>query len=83
MATNLALDDKLLEEAVKVGGKATKKDTVTEALQEYIGRRKQARIADLFGTIDYDPKYDYKKQRRRRPTWWNGFAQQVRRSRTS
>jgi Arc/MetJ family transcription regulator len=66
MATNLALDNKLLEEALKVGGRATKKETVTEALQEYIGRRKQARIAELFGTIDYDPKYDYKKQRRRR-----------------
>ncbi len=65
MATNLALDNKLLEEALRVGGKATKKDTVTEALQEYIGRRKQARVADLFGTIEYDPKYDYKKQRRR------------------
>ena len=65
MATNLALDNKLLEEALRVGGKATKKDTVTEALQEYIGRRKQARIADLFGTVGYDPKYDYKKQRRR------------------
>ena len=66
MATNLALDDALLEEALRIGGKTTKKDTVTEALQEYIGRRKQARVADLFGTIDYDPKYDYKKQRRRR-----------------
>lgn len=66
MATNLALDDKLLDEALKIGGRATKRETVTEALQEYIGRRKQARIAELFGTIDYDPKYDYKKQRRRR-----------------
>jgi Arc/MetJ family transcription regulator len=66
MATNLALDDKLLEEALKIGGKATKKDTVTEALQEYIGRRKQARITDMFGTVEYDPRYDYKKQRRRR-----------------
>lgn len=65
MATNLALDNKLLDEAFKVGGRATKKDTVTEALQEYIGRRKQARVADLFGTIDYDQTYDYKKQRRR------------------
>ena len=65
MATNLALDDTLLAEAVRVGGKATKKATVTEALQEYIGRRKQARIIDLFGAIDYDPKYDYKTQRRR------------------
>ena len=66
MATNLALDDKLLEEALRIGGKATKKDTVTEALQEYIDRRKQARIVELFGTIDYDAAYDYKKQRRRR-----------------
>lgn len=65
MATNLALDDTLLDEAVRVGGKATKKATVTEALQEYIGRRKQARITEVFGTVDYDPKYDYKKQRRR------------------
>ena len=66
MATNLALDDRLLEEALKIGGKATKKDTVTEALQEYISRRKQARVTALFGTIDFDPKYDYKKQRRKR-----------------
>ena len=66
MASNLALDQTLLEEALKIGGKATKTETVTEALQEYIGRRKQARIAELFGTIDYDPKYDYKQQRRRR-----------------
>ena len=66
MATNLALDDRLLAEALKIGGRATKKDTVTEALREYISRRKQARVTDLFGAIDYDPTYDYKKQRRRR-----------------
>ncbi len=66
MATNLALDDRLLDEAVRIGGHRTKKETVTEALTEYINRRKQARVVDLFGTIEYDPKYDYKKQRRRR-----------------
>ena len=66
MATNLALDDQLLEEALKIGGKATKKETVTEALQEYINRRKQAGVLDLFGSVEYEPKYDYKKQRRRR-----------------
>ena len=65
MATNLALDDGLLDEALKIGGRATKKDTVTEALQEYIARRKQARLTDLFGTVDYDRAYDYKKQRGR------------------
>ena len=66
MATNLALDDRLLEEAVKIGGKTTKKAAVTEALEEYIARRKQARVADLFGTLDFDPKYNYKAQRKRR-----------------
>jgi Arc/MetJ family transcription regulator len=65
MATNLAIDDRLLEEAQRVGGHRTKKATVTEALQEYIQRRRQAKILDLFGTIEFDPKYDYKKQRRR------------------
>lgn len=66
MATNLALDDRLLEEALRIGGRATKRETVTEALQEYINRRKQATVVELFGSVDYDPKYDYKKQRRRR-----------------
>ena len=65
MPTNLAIDDELLEEALRVGGHRTKKATVTEALQEYIQRRKQAEILDLFGQIDYDPEYDYKKQRSR------------------
>jgi Arc/MetJ family transcription regulator len=65
MPTNLAIDDQLLEEARRVGGQRTKKATVTEALEEYIQRRKQARILKLFGTVEFDPKYDYKKQRRR------------------
>lgn len=63
MATNLAIDDSLIEEARKVGGHRTKKATVTEALQEYILRRKQAKVVSLFGSVEYDPKYDYKKQR--------------------
>jgi len=65
MATNLAIDDELLNEALRVGGQRTKKDTVTQALQEYVQRRKQARILDLFGKVDFDAKYDYKRQRRR------------------
>jgi Arc/MetJ family transcription regulator len=65
MATNLAIDDRLLEEAQQIGGHRTKKATVTEALEEYIQRRKQARILELFGTVEFDPKYDYKKQRRK------------------
>ena len=65
MATNLAIDDRLLNEAVRVGGQRTKKNTVTQALEEYVQRRKQARILDLFGKVDFDPKYGYKRQRRR------------------
>ena len=63
MATKLAIDDRLLDEALRLGGQRTKKDTVTEALREYIQRRKQAMMPDLFGKIDFDPKYDYKRQR--------------------
>ena len=66
MATNLAIDDGLLEEARRVGGLKTKKATVTEALKEYIQRRKQQHVVGLFGKIDLDPQYDYKSQRRRR-----------------
>ena len=66
MATNLAIDDALLEEARRIGGQKTKRATVTDALNEYIQRRKQQRIVELFGTIDVDPQYNYKAQRRRR-----------------
>ena len=66
MATNLAIDEKILDEALRVGGHSTKKATVTEALLEYIQRRKQGHIVALFGKIDVDPSYDYKKQRRRK-----------------
>lgn len=66
MATNLAIDDRLLEDARRIAGLRTKKETVTQALIEFIGRRKQARILELFNTVPYDPRYDYKKQRRRK-----------------
>ncbi len=64
MATNLALDDKLIDEARHVGGHITKKEAVTAALREYIQRRKQMEILRHFGTVDFDPAYDYKKARR-------------------
>jgi hypothetical protein len=65
MATNLAIDDKLLEEARIVGKHATKKAVVNEALAEYIQRRKQAEIIKLFHSVEYDQDYDYKKQRQK------------------
>jgi hypothetical protein len=65
MATNLAIDDELIVEAQAIGGARTKKAVVTEALKEYIQRRKQVQIISLFGKVDYDPDYDYKKTRSR------------------
>lgn len=65
MPTNLALDDRLIDEARRVGKHKTKKEAVSAALQEYIDRHKQREILKLFGAIDYDPKYDYKKTRKR------------------
>jgi Arc/MetJ family transcription regulator len=66
MATNLAIDDRLLCEAVRVGKRSTKRETVNEALREYIDRRKRLKALDLFGTIDFDPRYDYKAERKKR-----------------
>jgi len=66
MPTNLALDDRLIAEAQKLGGHRTKKATVNAALDEYIQRRKQLKIISLFGTVDFDPSYDYKRERRYR-----------------
>ncbi len=63
MATNLAIDDKLIEEAKRIGNHRTKRAAVTAALDEYIQRRKQMEIVHLFGTIDYRDDYDYKKNR--------------------
>jgi len=65
MATNLAIDDKLITDAKKAGHHKTKKEAVTTALKEYIARKKQAEIIEMFGTINFDPNYDYKKARSR------------------
>ena len=65
MATNLAIDPELLERAVAVSGERTKTAAVTRALEEFIARRQQAKIVELFGTLDWDPDYDYKAERSR------------------
>ncbi len=66
MATNLGLDDRLVEEARRAGGHRTKREAVNSALDEYVKRRKRLKVLELFGTIDFDPSYDYKTERHRK-----------------
>ena len=65
MATNLAIDDALITDAVRLGGHKSKKAAVTAALESYIRHYRQQEILELFGAVDYDPDYDYKAQRKR------------------
>ncbi len=65
MATNLQLDDTLIRQAVELGKHRTKRAAVTHALEEYVRHLEQQRMISLFGTVDFDPDYDYKKQRTR------------------
>ncbi len=66
MPTNLQIDDRLLAKAQKAGGFKSKKDTVNQALTEFLGRREQYAISSLFGTVDFAPGYDHKKLRANR-----------------
>jgi hypothetical protein len=66
MATNLALDPKLIDRALKISGEKTKKAAVTRALQEFIARRSQKRLIELMGKLHWDDSYDYKAERSRR-----------------
>jgi len=65
IATNLSVDPELIERAREVSGERTKKAAVTKALQEFIARREQKRVLDLFGQLEWDAAYDYKAERQR------------------
>ena len=65
MATNLSLDPDLLDRALEVSGEKTKKAAVTRALQEFIARREQKKLADLFGKLEWNDNFDYKRERSR------------------
>lgn len=65
MATNLSIDPVLIERALEVSGERTKKAAVTKALQEFIARRRQKRLLDLFGKLEWDSSYNYKAERAR------------------
>jgi hypothetical protein len=66
MATNLQIDPKLIEDVLELSGERTKKAAVTRALEEFIARRRQKRLLDLMGKLEWDPAYDYKSERSRR-----------------
>lgn len=65
MATNLSIDPELIEEALRVSGERTKKAAVTQALEEFIARRRQKRLLDLMGSLEWDSGFDYKAERSR------------------
>jgi hypothetical protein len=65
IATNLSIDPKLIEDAQKVSGERTKRAAVTRALEEFIARRRQKRMLELFGKLEWDRTYDYKAERSR------------------
>lgn len=65
MPSNLAIDDRLLAEALKLGGEKTKKATVNRALQEFVSRRRQKNLRNLYGKLVWDESFDYKKERSR------------------
>ena len=66
METNLPIDSKLIEQALRVSGERTKKAAVTRALHEFIARREQKRLLDLMGKLEWDAAYDYKPERWRK-----------------
>lgn len=66
MATNLDIDPRLLQRALEVSGERTKTAAVTRALTEYVARHDQKRIAELFGSLEWDPTFDHKGERSRR-----------------
>ena len=66
MATNLSIDPELIERALVLSGERTKKAAVTKALQEFIARREQKHLLELFGKLEWDADYDYKAERSRK-----------------
>ena len=65
MATNLAIDPNLIDRALELSGEKTKKAAVTRALEEFIARREQKKLLDLFGELEWNPGFDYKAERSR------------------
>lgn len=65
MTINLPIDEALIQEALALSNQQNERDVVEQALREYVQRRQQMKILDLFGTVDYDDDYNYKQQRQK------------------
>ena len=55
MARNLKLDEHLLEKALELSGRKTKREAVNDALTEFVQRRERLGILEFFGTLDTYP----------------------------
>ncbi|HEV8378893.1 MAG TPA: type II toxin-antitoxin system VapB family antitoxin [Tepidisphaeraceae bacterium] len=60
----MRIDPQLLRKARRLGSFRTNAQAINVALAEYVRRREQLKIFELAGTVDYDPRYNYKRQRR-------------------
>jgi hypothetical protein len=65
MATNLEIDPELLERAKQLSGERTKTAAVRMALEEFVARREQVQLLELFGSLEWDSAFDYKDERSR------------------
>lgn len=63
MRTNIVIDNKLIEQAMRISGLTTKKDVVDRALREFVQRRTQKDLSELRGKIQFADDYDYKALR--------------------
>jgi len=64
--TNIVIDDKLMEQAMRLSGLSTKKEVVERALREFVERHSRKDLLELRGKILFDSNYDYKAKRERR-----------------
>ncbi|MBA7642283.1 hypothetical protein ES703_49972 [subsurface metagenome] len=63
MRTNVVINDKLIQEALRLSKLKTKKELIHKALEEFIQNRKRLDLREVRGKIRFAEGYDYKKMR--------------------
>ncbi len=66
MPTVAKLNDKLIGEAVKLGGFKSKQEAVNSAVAEFVQRRNRLRLLELEGQVEFHADWDHKKLRGKR-----------------